>query len=311
MKNFKVIAVIIASLLVMSSCGKEVKASPEKDCSSTSASVTDTEAVITYGDCGADVTTDNVEVTTVLKSIEKEKIKKETTSTLPEIIIPDTDTSDIAPAAESPTNEEAGSEESIDVPTEYPEVEPEKEEPTAEKVMYKPSTHYIHRASCHWADDTCYEIENTEGIKCRKCTECNPEMEIKEEYKEKKPKKKKSKENNQSNSSYDGAWPEDQRLTPWKGTIEGPSGKETYYNLDMSGVVSIMRNMGFNEEEYPYWVRDDGVKCLGNYVMVAACFDIRPRGSTIQTSLGIGLVCDTGGFAYSNPYQLDIAVNWI
>ena len=306
MKNFKVIAVIIASFLVMSSCGKEVEASPDKDCSSTSASVTDTEAVIVYGDCGTDVTTDNVEVTTVLKSIGKGEVKEETIPTLPETIIPSTDTPDAVPATES------GSEESIDIPSEYPEIEPEKEEPTTEKIVYKPSTHYIHKASCHWVDDTCYEIENTEGIKCRKCTECNPEMEIKEEYKEKQPKKKKkSKENNQPNSSYDGAWPEDQRLTPWKGTIEGPSGKETYYNLDMSGVVSIMRSMGFDEENYPYWVRDDGVKCLGNYVMVAACFDIRPRGSTIQTSLGIGLVCDTGGFAYSNPYQLDIAVNWI
>ena len=33
------------------------------------------------------------------------------------------------------------------------------------------------------------------------------------------------------------------------GTVMGPSGKETYYNLDMSGVVSIMRGMG-NTDEY-------------------------------------------------------------
>ena len=304
MKSFKVFTVALASLLVMSSCGKEVKASPDKDCSSITASVPVTEAVIVQGDCGAEVTTDEVEITTILKSVEKKKENKETTSALPEIVIPNSDTPDAAPTVESQANEETNSEENV-------ETESEKVEPTKEKVVYKPSTYYIHRANCHWVDDTCYEIENTKGIKCRKCTECNPEMEIEEEYKEEQPKKKKSKENNQPNSSYDGAWPEDQRLTPWKGTIEGPSGKETYYNLDMSGVVSIMRSMGFDEENYPYWVRDDGVKCLGNYVMVAACFDIRPRGSTIQTSLGTGLVCDTGEFAYSNPYQLDIAVNWI
>lgn len=94
------------------------------------------------------------------------------------------------------------------------------------------------------------------------------------------------------------------------GTIEGPSGKETYYNLPMSGVISIMRNAGFSEEEYPYWVRDDGCKMLGNYIMVAADLSIRPRGSIIETSLGTALVCDTGSFVNYNATQIDIAVNW-
>ena len=96
-------------------------------------------------------------------------------------------------------------------------------------------------------------------------------------------------------------------LTRSRGTIQGPSGKETYYNLNMSGVVSIMRRMGY---DYEYWVRDDGVKMFGNYVMVAANLNIRPRGSLIQTSLGMGMVCDTGTFAKRNPTQIDIATAW-
>lgn len=99
-------------------------------------------------------------------------------------------------------------------------------------------------------------------------------------------------------------------LTQFSGVFYGPSGKETYYNLNMAGVVSIMRNRGYDEETYPYWVRDDGVKMLGSYVMVAANLDIRPRGSLIETSLGTAIVCDTGGFAAGNPTQLDIAVTW-
>lgn len=91
------------------------------------------------------------------------------------------------------------------------------------------------------------------------------------------------------------------------GTIQGPSGKETYYNLNMSGVIDIMRGIGNNDE---YWVRDDGVKMLGDYVMVAADLDIHPRGSHVPTSLGMGVVCDTGDFIYDNPQQLDIAVSW-
>ena len=96
-------------------------------------------------------------------------------------------------------------------------------------------------------------------------------------------------------------------LNPSSGTIAGPSGKETYYNLNMNGVVNIMRASGNNDK---YWVREDGVKMLGDYVMVAADLSIRPRSSLIQTSLGMGIVCDTGGFIYSNPTQLDIAVAW-
>ena len=99
-------------------------------------------------------------------------------------------------------------------------------------------------------------------------------------------------------------------LNPSAGAILGPSGKETYYNLDMSGVVRIMRNMGYSEEEYPYWVRSDGAKMLGNYVMVAANLNLRPRGSIVLCSLGEAIVADTGGFAEGNPTQLDIATAW-
>lgn len=91
------------------------------------------------------------------------------------------------------------------------------------------------------------------------------------------------------------------------GTVMGPSGKETYYNLDMSGVVSIMRGMGNTDE---YWVREDGCKMLGDYIMCAANLDVHPRGSLVESSLGTCIVCDTGGFAAANPNQLDIAVNW-
>ena len=105
---------------------------------------------------------------------------------------------------------------------------------------------------------------------------------------------------------YYGTWT-GQRLTPTLGTINGPSGKETYYNLNMSGVIAIMRRMGNTD---PYWVREDGCKMLGPYIMVAAHLGLRPRGSLVETSLGTGIVCDTGGFALTNPYQIDIAVNW-
>ena len=105
-----------------------------------------------------------------------------------------------------------------------------------------------------------------------------------------------------TNSNWNGS-----KLTRSSGVNYGPTGKETYYNLNMSGVVSIMRSMGNNDQ---YWIRADGCKMLGNYIMVAANLSVFPRGSLVPTSLGTGIVCDTGSFAYGNPTQLDIATNW-
>jgi hypothetical protein len=62
------------------------------------------------------------------------------------------------------------------------EVVEEPTEPVREYVAYKPSTHYIHRSTCRWFNSECYEIEDTEGLECRRCSECNPEMEIATEY---------------------------------------------------------------------------------------------------------------------------------
>ena len=96
-------------------------------------------------------------------------------------------------------------------------------------------------------------------------------------------------------------------LTPELGLVQGPWCIETYYNLNMEGVLEIMYSLDYY---YDYWVREDGVKMFGDYVMVAADLDIFPRGSIVETSLGQGIVCDTGEFIYDNPYQFDIAVDW-
>lgn len=99
----------------------------------------------------------------------------------------------------------------------------------------------------------------------------------------------------------------DGKLTASKGVNYGPTGKETYYNLNMNGVVDTMQNLGYNAE---YWVREDGVKMYGDYVMVAADLNTYPRGTLVESSLGTAIVVDTGSFAASNPNQLDIATSW-
>lgn len=108
--------------------------------------------------------------------------------------------------------------------------------------------------------------------------------------------------NSDTNYTWNGS-----KLTKQKGVNQGPSGKETYYNLDMSGCIKIMKSLGY---DYEYTVRSDGVKLYGGYVMIAADLSIRPKGTKVPTSLGMGIVVDTGAFVKNNSTQIDIAVTW-
>ena len=53
-----------------------------------------------------------------------------------------------------------------------------------EYLVFKPGTHYVHRSTCRWFDDSCYEISSTDGIESRLCDECNPDIEIITPYEE-------------------------------------------------------------------------------------------------------------------------------
>ena len=96
--------------------------------------------------------------------------------------------------------------------------------------------------------------------------------------------------------------PLDNHLTKSGGTFFGPSGKETWYNLDMSTCLAIMAGYGYN---YEYWVRDDGVKMYGYYVMVAANTSIYPKGTILDTSMGKAIVVDRCAAGF-----IDICVTW-
>lgn len=93
-------------------------------------------------------------------------------------------------------------------------------------------------------------------------------------------------------------------LNPSAGVVWYNGHMETYYNLPMGGVLDIMYALGYSGE---YWVRADGVKMFGPYVMVAADFGWLPRGSVVECSLGTAIVCDTGAGGYG---WLDVAVTW-
>lgn len=84
--------------------------------------------------------------------------------------------------------------------------------------------------------------------------------------------------------------------------------KETYYNLCMEKVTENARKNGIRGK---YWLREDGAKMWGHYVIIAAPLDVYPYGSIVKdTSMGDAIVLDTGGFAAENKNQIDIATGW-
>jgi hypothetical protein len=96
-------------------------------------------------------------------------------------------------------------------------------------------------------------------------------------------------------------------IDPVCGVFQGPWLKETYYNLDMSYCIKIMQvHFGIDKS---YWVRSDGVKMYGEYIMVAADTNVYPKGSIVETSLGRGMVVDHCEAAEWCP-EFDIAVTW-
>lgn len=94
-------------------------------------------------------------------------------------------------------------------------------------------------------------------------------------------------------------------LTAAKGVNNFMGYQEKYYNLPMKRVVKRAQDMGIPCE---YWVRDDGVKMFGPWVICAAHPSVT-RYTRIDTSLGPGIVLDYHT-VYSDKTLIDIATNW-
>lgn len=84
----------------------------------------------------------------------------------------------------------------------------------------------------------------------------------------------------------------------------GVAHRETYYDLPMNIVIGAC---GAGD----YTIRYDGAKVdKDGYVLVAANYRAYPRCSIVETSMGLGKVYDTGGFALRYPHGFDLATDW-
>jgi len=92
-------------------------------------------------------------------------------------------------------------------------------------------------------------------------------------------------------------------LTAALGRITYNGHTETWYNLPMNNVVVRAQKLIPAE----YWVREDGVKMFGQWVIVAG-HKSKTRYTRVQTSLGEGIILDY--HTTNDPELYDIAVNW-
>lgn len=84
----------------------------------------------------------------------------------------------------------------------------------------------------------------------------------------------------------------------------GVSHRETYYDLPMNVVMGAC---GGGD----YAIRADGAKIdKDGYILIAANLGNYPRCSIVETSMGLGRVYDTGGFAVKHPHGFDLATDW-
>ena len=94
-------------------------------------------------------------------------------------------------------------------------------------------------------------------------------------------------------------------------SYKGPKYYEYYYNVNMNSRIEVMRELGYTENDYPYYIRTDGCKMLGEYIMVAADSNTHHFGDIIDTSLGKGIVVDWMGSAYQDGVrEIDLATAW-
>lgn len=94
-------------------------------------------------------------------------------------------------------------------------------------------------------------------------------------------------------------------LTAAKGVNNFMGHQETWYNLPMKRVIERADHV-FGKN--PYWIREDGVKMYGPFVICAG--KSSRYGEVIDTSLGKGMILDTGDFAKTDPDKIDIATAW-
>ena len=135
-----------------------------------------TTPVTTLVSTSVSTTTENTttENTSAIASETTTEITTEETTTTE--IATDAPVIEVVPETEAPKVEEVVDTEPI------AEVQPLETEKQEEYLVYKESTHYIHKNTCRWNKGDAYRVYDVTGLEARLCSECNPVCEGYVEY---------------------------------------------------------------------------------------------------------------------------------
>ena len=167
---FKIVAAILGIVILVGVAMRESNRNKvEAPDVEPEVTTTITTPVTTLVSTSISTTTEN---TTIVTTTE---ITTEETTTTTEIVT-DAPVIEVAPETEAPKAEEV-------VETEAPvKVQPVETEKQEEYLVYKESTHYIHKNTCRWNKGDAYRVDDVTGLEARLCTECNPICEGYTEY---------------------------------------------------------------------------------------------------------------------------------
>lgn len=179
MKKFNLfLAILLSCIAVFCSCGPvEIGDSSIKPATTRAALINENGDSVALLDDSSSIIVDESSIaeTTTTKATTTKKTtttKKKTTTTK----------ATTTTLATYQTEIERGAAPAVEETIIYEQTEPPAQ--IEEFIVFKSSTHYVHCSTCHWATSDCEKITDTENIKARKCTECNPDIEIKHVYKE-------------------------------------------------------------------------------------------------------------------------------
>ena len=174
---FKIVAAILGIVILV---GVALRESNRNKVEAPDTEPEVTTAITTPGTTlvSTSISTTTENTTTVNTSaITSETTTKITTEEAITEIVTDAPVIEAVPETEAPKAEEV-------INTEAPveeQVETEKQE---EYLVYKESTHYIHKNTCRWNKGDVYRVDDVTGLEARLCTECNPQCEGYVEYSE-------------------------------------------------------------------------------------------------------------------------------
>lgn len=172
---FKIVAAILGIVILVGVAMRESNRNKvEAPDVEPEVTTTITTPVTTLVSTSINTTTENT-TTVNTSAIASETTTEITTEETTTEIVTDALVIEVVPETEAPKAEQTANAEEVIETEPIIEVQPVETEKQEEYLVYKESTHYIHKNTCRWNKDDAYKVDDVSGLEARLCSECKPE----------------------------------------------------------------------------------------------------------------------------------------